>query len=254
MPPNVASFAGKREDLAMSWFQLGPQEIADRAGTADTIGVPGLGAFLLRGIIGFIVVSLAGFAPWGLAGHWFHQTMGEAGLYITCAAVFIGLSGPLMHRLILGPGSLVRFYKLFGLAFAAYSVAWIAGWMSLRGHTGSLAGLLAGTVFMGWILCAAFDDSRATLKVISILFVLNALGYFGGGWVEAQFAGLNEGIVGFAADKKTRLVLAKMLWGICYGAGFGAGLGLTFYCCQDSARRLLAGSKDLETAASGNHR
>jgi hypothetical protein len=225
----------------MSWFQLGPQEIAARARAAGSIRVPGLGAFLRRGISGFTIVSLAGFAPWSLAGRWFHQTIGEAGLYLTCAAVFIGLSGPLMHRLILGPDSLVRFYKLFGLAFAAYSVAWIAGWMSLRGQAGSLAGLLAGTALMGWILCTAFDTSRATLKVIGILFVLNALGYFGGGWVEGHIARLNEGIAGFAAEKKTRLILAKMLWGLCYGAGFGAGLGLAFYCCQASARRLVAG-------------
>src|SRR5215472_9060853 len=212
----------------MSWFQLGPQEIADRGRAVGSIRVPSLGTFLRRGIIGFTVVSLAGFTPWGLAGRWLHQTIGEAGLYISCAAVFIGLSGPLMHRLILGPDSLVRFYKLFGLAFAAYSTAWIAGWMSLRGHAGSLAGLLLGTILMGWILCTAFDASRARLKVIGILFALNALGYFGGGWVEGHIAGLKEGVAGFATERKTRLILAKMLWGLCYGAGFGAGLGLAF--------------------------
>jgi len=232
----------------MSWFQLGAEEIAARARAAGSIRVPSLGAFLRRGVIGFTVVSLAGFAPWGLAGRWFHQTVGEAGMYITCAVVFIGLSGPLMHRLIIGPDSLLRFYKLFGLAFAAYSAAWMGAWMSLRGHTGSLVGLLAGTALMGWILCKAFDATRATLAVIGILFVLNALGYFGGGWVEGQVASLKEGIAGIAAERKTRLILAKMLWGLCYGAGFGAGLGLAFYCCQDSVRKLLAEPKAPETA------
>jgi hypothetical protein len=35
-----------------------------------------------------------------------------------CAIVFIVLSGLLLHRLIIGPGSLGRFYKLFSAAFA----------------------------------------------------------------------------------------------------------------------------------------
>ena len=41
---------------------------------------------------------------------------------MACTAIFIGLSGLCLHRLILGPGSLSRFYKLFSLAFAAFIV------------------------------------------------------------------------------------------------------------------------------------
>jgi hypothetical protein len=42
--------------------------------------------------------------------------------------------GPEFARIGLIPGSLTRFYKLFSLAFSAYSVLWIAGWMTHRGH------------------------------------------------------------------------------------------------------------------------
>src|SRR5688572_9196427 len=130
----------------MSWFQLDAGQVVERVRAEGQVPeVPSLGSFVQRGIVGFTVLSVAGFAPWAVMGRWFYRNLGETGLYIVCAVVFIGLSGPLLHRLIIGPGSLSRFYKLFGVTFAAYSVLWIAGWMTLRGHPGSLVGLLAGT-------------------------------------------------------------------------------------------------------------
>jgi hypothetical protein len=230
-------------DGAMSWLQLDPESIAGRARTGGTqTGIPSLAASLLRGIIGFTLVSVAGFAPWAIGGRWFHRTIGEAGLYATCALVFIGLSGPLLHRLIIGPGSLARFYKLFAIVFAVYSVAWIVGWMSLRGHVGSVTGLLAGTAVMGWMLTRAFDANGASvmMKVIAALFVLNSLGYFIGGWVEGNVAAWKEfSLFGVVLGKPARMTLAMLLWGVCYGAGFGAGLGLAFHLCQTGARALL---------------
>jgi hypothetical protein len=185
-------------------------------------------------------LSVAGFAPWALLGRWLHQHVGELGMYLACAAVFIGLSGLLLHRLIIGPGSLSRFYKLFSLAFAAYSVAWIVGWMLLRGHIGSLAGLFAGTALMAWIMVCAFDAHRSFLKVIAALFILNSLGYFIGGWVESMVMrspGLSLGDI--TLSRRTRMTVAMLLWGVFYGIGFGAGLGYAFHACQDRARALL---------------
>lgn len=210
----------------MSWVQLDPSALAARARTAGA-RVPSLTESLCRGTIGFTVVSIAGFVPWAVFGRWFYRHSGEVGMYIACAALFIGLSGPLLHRLIIGPGSMSRFYKVFGLAFAVYSVGWIAGWMLLRGHPGSLAGLLAGTVAMAWVLAAAFEAKGVFLKVAAVLFVSNAAGYFIGGVVEA------------ALIRQVPLA-AKLSWGLFYGLGFGAGLGYAFYACQARARELLA--------------
>ena len=198
---------------------------------------------VLRGIVGFTIVSVAGFVPWAIFGRWFQRTVGEAGMYLACAVVFIGLSGPLLHRLILGPGSLARFYKLFGSAFAAYSVAWIVGWMALRGHAGSLAGLFAGTLVMGWMFVHAFEARGALVKVVAALFLLNALGYFVGGWVEGGVMGMKTfSVLGVMVAKKTQVRTAMLLWGVCYGIGFGAGLGLAFHFCQERARQLIAGA------------
>ncbi len=180
-------------------------------------------------------MSIAGFAPWAIGGRWFYKHAGEAGLYAICALVFIGAAGLLMHRLIIGPGSLSRFYKLFSLAFAVYSVAWIAGWMTIRGHPGSVVGLLAGTVLMGLMLTRAFGAREQTLKVIAALFLLNSAGYFIGGWVETWAGSLK----GTALSRFTQMIIAKSLWGVCYGIGLGAGLGLAFYFCQAKTRELL---------------
>lgn len=210
----------------MALFQLDPESIASRALTAGS-PAPSAGASVLRSTIGFTIVSVAGFAPWAVFGRWFYAHLGEAGMYAVCALVFIGLSAPLLHQLIIGPGSMPRFYKLFSMAFAAYSVAWILGWMTLRGHPGSIAGLLAGTAIMGCILAAAFDAWPSLAKVIAALFVLNSIGYFVWPPLEAAFIGAHN-------------LTAKLLWGVTYGMGLGAGLGLAFYFCQERARALLA--------------
>jgi len=133
----------------MGWFQLDPQSLAHRARNTRILS---LSQSIWLGVIGFTVVSVAGFAPWALAGRWFYRNIGEAGLYAVCAVVFIGLNGLLLHKLIIGSGSLSRFYKLFTLAFVAYAAAWIVGWMSLKGHPGSIVGLLAGTAAMGMLV------------------------------------------------------------------------------------------------------
>ena len=91
----------------MNWLQLDPKSVTERAQAAEGLTVvPSLETSLWRGITGFTIVSVAGFAPWALAGRWFNRTVGEAGMYAACAIVFIGLSGLCLHRLIIGPGSL----------------------------------------------------------------------------------------------------------------------------------------------------
>ncbi|HVY72192.1 MAG TPA: hypothetical protein VHH73_19825 [Verrucomicrobiae bacterium] len=221
----------------MSWFQLDAESTAARVrAQGPPVRIPGLLQSFIHGIAGFTLLSVAGFAPWAIAGKWLYQHIGETGLYVVCAAVFIGLSGPLLHGLVIGPGSLGRFYKLFAPAFSAYSVLWITGWMLLRGHPGSVAGLLGGTVAMGWILARTFG-AEETIKIIAALFVLNSLGYFIGGVVEGSVIGMKSlAFFGDPMSKRSQAVTAKLLWGVCYGAGFGAGLGLAFYLCQARVR------------------
>jgi hypothetical protein len=215
----------------MALFQLDPDSIAARVrSAADAVHLPTLGESVLRGIVGFIIVSVAGFAPWPIFERWVHGR-GEVDLYVACTAVFIGMSGLCLHRLIIGPGSLSRFYKLFALAFLAYAIAWVAFWMRLRGSSGVLSGLAAGNIVMGAILVFAFDAWRSTIRVMVVLFALNAIGYFAGEWIEGKLISEHR-------------VAAMLLWGVCYGAGFGAGLGIAFHICQERVRALLGGSPE----------
>jgi hypothetical protein len=112
--------------------------------------------------------------------------------------------------------------------------------MALRGNVGSIAGLLLGTSAMAWLLVRAFDSRNELLKVITALFVLKALGYFAGGWVEGYVAGMRlDRLLCFAVTKQERMRTAMLLWGVCYGLGLGAGLGLGLYWCQAKVRALL---------------
>ena len=229
----------------MSWFQLDAESIVRRAkASGKPSKVPVLGGSLLHGVIGFTVLSIAGFAPWAVSGRWFYRNVGEAGLYFVCAGIFIVLSGPLLYGLMIRPGNLAPFYKIFGSAFSVYSVLWITGWMALRGHPGSVLGLLAGTAGMGLILARAFDFKNA-LHLIAVLFVLNSIGYFIGGVVEGAVIKMETlHLLGTTMSKRTQAIVAKSLWGVFYGVGFGAGLGLAFYLCQARARALLKIASD----------
>ena len=235
----------------MITFGLDPQSVAGRVANPVTEPVPTLRDSVLRGVAGFTLVSIAGFVPWAVFGRALHGAIGEGGMYGVCAAVFIGLSGLALHRLVIGPGSLLRFYKLFSLAFGLYAVLWTAGWMSLGGTIGGIAGLLAGTAAMGWVIGNAFGAKSAILRTIAVLFILNAAGYFGGGWTMSAIASWDGlGFGGHALAKSTRRTMAMLSWGACYGIGFGAGLGLAFFFCQAPVRSLLA-HRGLKTESAG---
>jgi len=56
----------------------------------------------------------------------------------------------------------------------------------------------------------------ALLKVIAALFVLNAIGYFAGGWEEGYLAGVRgDWLLGFTVTKPERIRVAMLLWGAC---------------------------------------
>ena len=231
----------------MPLFALDPQSTLQRIrASVLPARIPTLTQSLFRGILGFTLTSIAGFLPWVLAGQWLYRNPPELVMYLSCAAIFIALSGLLLHPLIIGPGSLQRFYLFFGLAFAAYALAWIAGWMGLRSQPvflRSLVGLFAGTLVMALLFSYAFAAPRALPKITAALFLLNSLGYFAGGGIESILARQKElHLLGLTLTSPAIAVIMKLAWGACFGLGFGAGLGLAFHLSQAPTRTLLCTS------------
>lgn len=94
---------------------------------------------------------------------------------------------------------------------------------------------------MAWIFVRAFDAQGVLVKVALELFLGNAVGYFGGGVLEATIARASTmHLLNVSLDQNSLRVLAMLMWGLCYGLGFGLGLGLALYHCQAKARALLS--------------
>ncbi len=211
----------------MALFQLDAASTVARAKASGfTMRRRTLWESMALGAIGFALVSVAGFAPWPVFGFWF-RGLGEVALYVTCTLVFLATSGLLLHRLILGPGTLWRCYALFSLAFLAYAVVWVIFWMGLRGEAGEWMGALGGTTVMGIIFALAFGAPRQIPLVVVTLFALHTVGYEVGDRVAHKLM----------SDHRA---LAMLAWGACYGLGFGAGLGAAFHFCQTGVSALMA--------------
>ena len=223
-------------------FSLDPESVVSRVRAARRpLPIPTLWQSTFRGMLGFTVVSLGGFGPWVLGSRWFHRHGGELFMYAVCAACFIGLSGMMLGGSIIGPGSLRPFYQVFGLGFGVYAVGWTAAWMLIGGDIGGVVGLLAGTAGMGAVMTLAFQAPRTFVPVVAVLFIANALGYFGGGWAHTVILNWQPPVTGDAQFLVPwKVPAAKTVWGIGYGLGFGLGIGVAFHLCQGRARCRLA--------------
>ena len=204
-----------------------PADLAEQAAPSSSAL-----SFVLRGSLGFAIVSLAGFSVWALAGRWFYRNTGEAGLYAATTVVFVGLSGLLLHPLLRGPGSLIRFYKIFIPAFMAYAAVWCGAWfvgkMGAGEWVGSLAGSLVFTAWVGWSLGGLGSWGRAAM----VMFVAHSAGYFLGGKLMYWMIGPGGAAMFTGLTKAQISLMAKLSWGLLYGLGFGAGLGYAFHVFQ----------------------
>jgi hypothetical protein len=192
---------------------------------------------IVRGGVGFALVSLAAFGVWALGGKWFQAHLGEAGLYGACALVFLVFSGLLLHPLVPGPRSFLNFYGVFLPSFLAYAVIWCGAWFILRFGLGEwLASFMGTTAFVticGWRL----GNYRGFAKAIVVLFVLHSAGYFLGGKLMYWIAGPNGSALLNGLSKNGISISAKLSWGLLYGLGFGAGIGYTFHTLQTERRK-----------------
>lgn len=225
----------------MSLFGLDADAVRERiAVKGASARVPSLARSLLVGSLGFGAVGFAAFSVWAFGGRWLYLRAGEGGLYVACALVFIGLSGLLLHTLVIGPGALWRFYGLFSASFGVYAIAWCAGWFLLRGKLGEWMGSLAGTAVLALILAAEFSGARQWLSSFLVLFLAHSAGYFVGEFFyECLSHQPSTEVFGYFLDKSKLVKIGMLLWGISYGFGFGLGLGYVLYAVQSPIRKRL---------------
>ena len=192
---------------------------------------------MARGSLGFGAVSLLGFSVWAFGGKWFYAHLGEAGLYGACALVFLGSSGLFLHPLVRGPGSLLRFYKLFVPAFLAYAITWCAAWFTLRFGLGEWLGSLLGTTAFAATTAWLLKSYRGFTKATILLFVFHSAGYFLGGQMMHWLTGPVGHKLLAQVNKEALSIITKLSWGLLYGLGFGAGIGYTFHMLQGEGER-----------------
>ena len=177
-------------------------------------------ATVFAGIWRFTLVSVAGFAPWVLAGPWFYRTVGEAGLYLACLVAFLLSALLLLPGLLAGERRLRRTAMWFLPAFTAYAVLWCACWFALGGRAGEWAGAVTGVAAFVALSAWTLGRPRAPLITAAVVIAAHAAGYFAG----------DQAYRGFSGQSKT---LGMLAWGVCYGVGFGAGLGWLIRCSGD---------------------
>jgi hypothetical protein len=176
---------------------------------------------MLRGGVGFALVSLAAFSVWVFGDKWFHRHGGVVAMYAGCLLVFLMLSG-LLLRSLLADGGLARFYLVFVPAFLAYALLWCAGWFLLGPGRGEWLGALAGTTGFAVVLSGFLGNARWLPVVVVVLFLGHSAGYVSGGGI--CYSSLHS-------------LGGKLAWGLLYGLGFGAGIGFAFAFLQRTWKR-----------------
>ena len=171
---------------------------------------------VIRGGIGFCLVSLVVFATVAYGERWTYARLGESGAYMVWTLTFIVLGGFVLGSVV--EGRLTRFYLLWGIAFFGYAGGWVCAYFIDRGVLGELVGSLLGSVLMTIVFALGFGAPRSILKLSLLLFIANSAGYFLGSAVN-DYVGGRPGM---------------LLWGLIYGLFLGAGISAELYLLQRS--------------------
>lgn len=180
-------------------------------------------ASMVQGAGGFGLVGLLAFGVWAVGGRWLVTHLGVAGFYGLVAAVFMALAGLALGRLVIGPGAIPRFYGLFTVAFVLYSVVWCAVYFTVGGKLGEIFGSAGGLAVLCLTLLGAFGARDLLIPCWGVVFLFVSLGYYAGEPFHAWFPG----------------PIGILIWGFCYGAGFGAGTGYLLFEAQRATRTRL---------------
>lgn len=197
----------------MSQNPIDPSTIVDQPGVALT--PLSLKRFIIRGGIGFAIASLCVFAT-VIAQRWMYRNLGVTVAYLVWIGLFILLGGTALSPLIVDKRQRSRFYVMFGIAFFAYGICWMAAYFTLRGAVGEWLGSFAGSICMALVFAVGFGVLRSAPLFAVLLYVANSIAYFVGSLL----------FYSFSHD------VGLLVWGPFYGFCLGAGLGAVLYIAQ----------------------
>lgn len=170
----------------------------------------------LEACLRFGLASLAVYATVAFGERWMYEHLGLLGSYGVWTLLFISLGGLALKPLVVQPPAKRTFWRWFSLAFFGYAASWMAAYFTIRGPAGEWLGSLMGSAVLGMVLAIVFRARNRYLRISMELFVAHSAGYFLGEWVHYLIAGK----------------FGMLLWGVCYGLGFGLGLARALYLAQ----------------------
>ena len=182
-----------------------------------------LGQSLGFGAGGFCLIIVIVMAIAAVTDHFLKKYLGDKGGYALNALVFILTAGGVFRRLVIAPAPVFRLYVLFAAAFFLYDTAWTAAYRPFRNVLGEWLGSLAGGTGLGLVFATVFDAPKQAVKIILVLCVASAAGYFAGKFLHLYIPG----------------IMGALVWGAAYGLGLGTGLGYALHACQEPARQRL---------------
>ncbi len=171
----------------------------------------------------FTLISLFAFAFWAFGGSFFER---EWQLYAACATTFL-LGGGLS----LLPGSGYRskreateFVVRFALGFLAYAVIWSVAWFTFRNTYGEITGSFLGLAALAAVLGQKKKFPSGFLSGVAIIFLWHTIGYYTGGFLYEMLRNRGQFGVELGTAPETTVHIARLAWGLGYGAGLGYGL------------------------------
>ncbi len=201
---------------------LDPESVLARIkATGEPVRLPNLRQSLVVGSLGFTIVSVLMFGLWAVAGRWLEQSLGELLFYAVLAVGFMAGGGAVFKPILIGR-NLGRFYALFVGSFLIYAVIWTVCWFQYRA-TGEWLATVIGPAVMGGLIAWTFAAMSRLGSCVVALILGHTIGYFLGSWLFAWEPLYNRG--------------GMLLWGVTYGAGFGAGISYALHVCQTKTRK-----------------
>ena len=171
----------------------------------------------IKASLRFGLASLLVYATVAFGERWMYRHLGLPGAYGVWTLLFVVFGGLALKPLVVLPKAKRTFWLWFALAFFAYAscldgVLLHAAWFCRR-----MVGLACSARQL-WVWCwpSSSVHRAATPGSHVELFVAHSAGYFLGEWLHHSLHGK----------------IGMLLWGVCYGLGFGLGLARALYWAQ----------------------